>query len=72
MDISDLFDLDITSLIIFAIIGVVIWLAIREVKLWYWRINEIINEQNRQTQILDEILTELKKSNTNNKKESAQ
>lgn len=61
MDISDLFDLDITSLVIFAIIGVVIWLAIREVKLWYWRINEIINEQNRQTQILNEILTELKK-----------
>lgn len=59
MDISDLLDLDVTSLILFVCVGIIIWLAIREVKLWYWRINEIVNEQKQQTDILNDILNEI-------------
>ena len=48
--------IDTEQMIIFAIAGICIWLLLREVKCWYWKINQITNEQRKQTQILEEML----------------
>ena len=50
------YGIDTEQLIIFIIAGICIWLLLREVKCWYWKINEITNEQKKQTRILEEML----------------
>lgn len=38
------------------VIAIGIILVIREVVLWYWRINAIVNRQDRQIELLEELI----------------
>lgn len=49
--------------------GILTWIAIREVKCWYWKINNILEEQQKQTEILETILREIKSSSANQTKQ---
>lgn len=49
--------------------GILVWLVLREVRCWYWKINEILEEQQKQTEILEIILREMKLSGTNQTKQ---
>lgn len=51
--------ISIEELLIYIIIGICIWLLIREVKTWYWKINELLSNQEEQTEIMRKILNEL-------------
>jgi len=42
--------------IIWIAIGILIIIVIREIVCWYWKINERLNEQKKQTKLLEEIL----------------
>lgn len=55
-EILDLLGIDLTQFILYIIMFICAWLLLREVKCWYWKINEITNEQKKQTRILEEML----------------
>ena len=57
--IFDYFTLDMKNIIIIIIFAIFFWLLIRDIKCWYYRINEIIDEQKKQTEILNTILTKI-------------
>lgn len=42
--------------VIWIIVILLIILVAREILCWYWKINEILDEQEKQTRILEEIL----------------
>lgn len=42
--------------IVWIIVILIIILVSREILCWYWKINEILNEKEKQTRILEEIL----------------
>ena len=68
--ISDLFyDVEPTQLFTTIVIIFAVWLAIRELKCWYWKVNDILECLEKQNELSEEILNELKKQNnkTNNK-----
>jgi len=50
----------LSTIIITIVILVVVFLILREVNCWYWKINERISLQNEQNSILEKILKELK------------
>ena len=52
-------DLIIPLLISLAVI-IVLFLILREVNMWYWKINERISIQNQTNTLLEKILTQLK------------
>lgn len=47
------------SPLLWIIIGLVIFFFIREIMLWYWRINDIIKNQEAQLDLMDAIINEL-------------
>lgn len=49
--------------ILWIIIGLVIFFVIREVMLWYWRINDIIKNQNEQLDQMDMLIGEMSVQN---------
>lgn len=49
--------------------GILVWIVLREVKCWYWKINNILEEQQKQTEILETILREMKSSSANQTKQ---
>lgn len=51
------------GLVIVLVISVLIILAIREIVMWYWKINEIKNSLHQQEESLESILKELKNLN---------
>ncbi len=51
------------------VVGILVWLVLREVKCWYWKINNILEEQQKQTEILEIILREMKLSSANQNKQ---
>lgn len=53
--------LDAMQIIIYLIAFICIWLLLRELKCWYWKINDITAEQKRQTEVLQNILNTLSK-----------
>jgi len=40
-------------------IGILIFLAIREVLCWYWKLNQLVYNQERQTEHLQQVVSEL-------------
>ena len=59
--INQLLDSGIETLVIGVIIFIVFFLIIREVIMWYWKINKRLKKQERQIELLEDILEELKK-----------
>jgi len=57
----------ISTILITVAILAVIFLILREVNCWYWKINERISLQQEQNSILEKILTELKNESNKNK-----
>lgn len=61
-------DLDATKIILTIIlilaIRLTIWYITREIKCWYWKISDILAEQQQQTELLEKILNEIKPDNT--------
>lgn len=51
-------------------IALIILLAIREIRCWYWKINEMMGLQEDQYQTMQEILKELREIKAQNIKES--
>lgn len=59
--INQLLDSGIETLVIGVIISIVFFLIVREVIMWYWKINKRLKKQERQIELLEDILEELKK-----------
>lgn len=51
--------LDTLQIIIYLIMFICIWILLREIKCWYWKVNDILREQQRQTEALYQIINEL-------------
>lgn len=52
---------DTLQILIYLIAGICIWLLLREIKCWYWKINDIIAEQKKQTEVLEQIHAEIQR-----------
>ena len=63
MDILDYLGIETSTLVLIGIMIVCAWLLLRDVKTWYWKINELVRNQELQVEIMDEIVTELKHTN---------
>lgn len=65
MNLSDLLEIELNPFTIFIILFYVIvfLLLIREVRLWYWKVNERLGEQKKQTKLLEEILFQVSQIN---------
>ena len=48
---------DSTTLIITISIGIILFFILRGVNLWYWRINDLIKNQEENNNLLEKILT---------------
>jgi len=73
---SNIFILEITLFNILILIPVSlaivigIFLLIRELVMWYWKINQIITNQNKSNELMRELISTLQNvSNSNNKSE---
>lgn len=62
MNLSDLLEIELTPFTIFIVLFyiIVFLLLIREARLWYWHINDLLKEQKKQTETLNEILSVLR------------
>jgi len=49
----------ILVIIIILIVKLILWIITREIKLWYWRLDELIDEQQKQTEILEALLKKM-------------
>lgn len=47
------------NLIFITIIGIFLWLVTREIRCWYWRINELLTEHKKQNELLQAILNKM-------------
>lgn len=63
MDILSILNKPINIICIIAM-SILVWLIIRDIRCWYWRINDRIDEQQKQTELLEKILNEIKSNNT--------
>ncbi len=43
------------------VVTILVFLIIRELVMWYWKVNKRIKKQERQIELLEEILREIKK-----------
>ena len=59
--INQLLNSNIEALVVGVIISIVFFLIIREVIMWYWKISKRLKKQERQIELLEDILEELKK-----------
>jgi len=62
---SDLFDMDLGQLVINLVIGGIIFLIIREIVLWYWKINVMVRKQDELVFLLNRLVLETLKLNPN-------
>ena len=44
------------SAVFWIIIAIIIFFVVREIMLWYWKINKIVENQDEQIKLLEEIL----------------
>ena len=56
--------------IVWIIIGFLVIIISREIVCWYWKINDILEEQKQQTKILEEILYTMTKTTKKTKKKT--
>jgi large-conductance mechanosensitive channel len=54
------FPADFITVIVFIFISIMVFLAIRNIMLWYWKVNDILQNQEKQTILLAEIAELLK------------
>lgn len=60
----------IGTILLYIVIVVVVFLIIRELVMWYWKINQIITNQNKSNELMRELISTLQNvSNSNNKSE---
>ncbi len=53
--------MSIDAIGIFLLVTILVFLIIRELVMWYWKVNKRIKKQERQIELLEEILREIKK-----------
>ena len=58
---------DVTSTILIIIIFIVLFFLLRSINLWYWKIDDIVDENVKQTDILKKILDKIDKKNLEEK-----
>ena len=58
---------DVTSTILIIIIFIVLFFLLRSINLWYWKIDDIVDENVKQTDILKKILEKIDKKNLEEK-----
>lgn len=51
------------EIITWIIIGFLLFLFFREIMCWYWKINDIIKNQEAQLNLMDEMIIEMKQQN---------
>jgi len=56
--------------VLYLIVIIVLFFLLRGVNLWYWKINNIVDEQVKQTEILEKILKNIDKKSIDEKSES--
>ena len=56
--------------VLYLIVIIVLFILLRGVNLWYWKINNIVDEQVKQTEILEKILKNIDKKSIDEKSES--
>jgi uncharacterized membrane protein YfbV (UPF0208 family) len=60
-DFDQFFEISIDMLGIYLLVSILVFLIIRELVMWYWKVNKRIKKQERQIELLEEILREIKK-----------
>lgn len=60
-ELNPFFEMNIDALGIFLLVTILVFLIIRELVMWYWKVNKRIKKQERQIELLEEILREIKK-----------
>jgi uncharacterized membrane protein YfbV (UPF0208 family) len=60
-DFDQFFEISIDMLGIYLLVSILVFLIIRELVMWYWKINKRLKKQERQIELLEEILREIKK-----------
>ncbi len=58
---------NLTTLLIALVAGVLIFIALREVNCWYWKINKRIELQEKTNYLLERLLANNEKKNANGK-----
>ena len=56
--------------VLYLIVIIVLFILLRGVNLWYWKINNIVDEQVKQTEILEKILKNIDKKSVDEESES--
>lgn len=57
------------NIIIAIIIILVVFVIAREILCWYWKINKVVENQEKLLEIMEDILFEMQKSNIKNNKD---
>jgi len=60
-ELNPFFEISIDVLGIYLLVTILVFLIIRELVMWYWKVNKRIKKQERQIELLEEILREIKK-----------
>ncbi|CCV66475.1 hypothetical protein BN85314540 [Paracholeplasma brassicae] len=60
-DLNQFSEIGLDVLGITLVVTILVFLIIRELVMWYWKINKRIKKQERQIELLEEILREIKK-----------
>ena len=60
-DLNQFSEIGLDVLGIILVVTILVFLIIRELVMWYWKVNKRIKKQERQIELLEEILREIKK-----------
>ena len=60
------------DLILFIIFSIIIFLLCREIVMWYWKVNAILSKQEQGNQLLQQILSELRSTDSKESLETVQ
>lgn len=60
-DLNQFSEIGLDVLGITLVVTILVFLIIRELIMWYWKINKRLKKQERQIELLEEILREIKK-----------
>lgn len=60
-DLNQFSEIGLDVLGITLVVTILVFLIIRELVMWYWKINKRLKKQERQIELLEEILREIKK-----------
>lgn len=59
----NIIEIAIVAIILFILLSFLFWIIIRKLKLWYWKIDTIVKNQEEQLDLMDSMLFEMRVQN---------